>query len=142
MAGEKAQAAGLQLRKVQAIIDRMFESEPGSNQLRLFVNVIDPTPLSNQDDFVQPVQMGLEAQVVDPNSFADAVLDGVVAVSTDTALHTFTNDGTATTIRGYIVCDNSGDAFLFGESFETPMLIENGQSLTIRLRLKERSQAF
>ena len=108
----------------------------------LFTNNYDPIATSTYADFTIASGTGLSPQNVDPANFGAASLSGTVGSTLCSVINTFTNGSTTITVYGYMVYDPTGNVYMFGESFASPVSMVNGYSIGVQAKLKERSAHF
>lgn len=121
-----------------------YEQQGFDLALRLFKTNVPSTADKEFVDFDWCDFPGSADQMVPGSSFGAAITaqDGVSS-ATSSVLSTWTNTGPAQDVWGYAVLDpEAGYEYLGGETFSGALALQTGASITIQLRLRQRSAQF
>lgn len=107
----------------------------------LYQNDFVPTPGVTLGDFTEATFAGYDPVTIGVETFTtQSVTDHVATIpSTETLLFPADEDASPQTIYGYFVTNPEDDSYQWCERFDTPRLVNPGDTVTIKPRMKVRT---
>lgn len=142
MAASKAFGTSALLMKLDEYVNK-YLLEGWNFYVVLFQNNIAQAPNRVDSDFVAATFPGSIIKDVNPITFGPAALNGLVAEKESSQVLTWINGGAAQVLFGYAVFNIDGDgSYQWGETFAAGLNMQNGMSISVQLRIKDRSNEF
>lgn len=111
-------------------------------KVHLFKTNVANVPGVTGGDFTECDFGSYAPDIIPVTDLGAATVTDHVAFVESTVVQTWTNTGSAQNVYGYWVEDTDAEEYLCGETFASPVALLTGQSISIQLRVKDRSQMF